>query len=131
MAILPLLHLQATADTGFWAEVPITRPRRAGFLGGCEGMKPQQVNGSWTGLGALARMPLGLGVERQPPRPLEITARLPCPLEGMCHTESRASLSSLLTCQCPCSWLLTHQTLGAQAAGLALLLLGPSTPDAQ
>lgn len=37
----------------------------------------------------------------------------------------------LLTCQCPCSWLLTHQTLGAQADGLALLLLSPSTPDAQ
>ena len=128
MAIPPLLHLQATANTGFWAEVPTTRPRRVGFLGGCEGMKPQQVNGSWTGLGALARMPLGLGVERQPPRPLEITAQLPCPLEGTCHTESRASLSS--PSHLPASWQFTHQTLGAQAAGLALLLLSPSTPDA-
>lgn len=88
------LHLQATADTGFWAEVPITRPRRAGFLGGCEGMKPQQVNRSWTGLGALARMPHGLGAEKQPPRPLEIIAGLPCPFEGTCHTESRDSLPS-------------------------------------
>ena len=32
-AVLPWLHLQATADTGSWAEVPITRPRRVGFLG--------------------------------------------------------------------------------------------------
>ena len=78
-AVLPWLHLQATADPGSWAEVPITRPRRAGFLGGCEGMKLQQVKGSWAGLGALARMAHVLGVERRQSRSLEIKAGLPKP----------------------------------------------------
>ena len=61
---------------------------------GCEGMKLQQVKGSWAGLGALARMAHVLGVERRRSRPLEIKAGSPSPFEGTCHTESVDSLPS-------------------------------------
>lgn len=93
-AVPPRLYLQATADTGFWAEVPITRPRRAGFLGGCEGTKPQQGKGSWAGLGALARMPHGWEWRGSRPGLWKLKLGSPGPFEGTSHIESTDSLPS-------------------------------------